>query len=39
LIVAIAAENIARGVVLDSTDRARVVEAANKIRNAAEVTR
>jgi DNA primase len=39
LIVAIAAENVAQGVVLDSTDRARVVEAANKIRTAAEVTR
>ena len=39
LIVAIAAENVAQGVVLDATDRARVIEAANKIRTAAEVTR
>lgn len=37
LIVAIAAENIAAGVVLDAQDRALVVEAAAKIRAAAEV--
>lgn len=36
LIVAIAAENIAAGVSLDDTDRARVIEAAGKIRSTAE---
>jgi hypothetical protein len=39
LIVAIAAENVAQGVVLDAADRARVIEAANKIRRAVEVTK
>ena len=37
LIVAIAGENIAAGVVLDEADRAIVIEAAAKIRAAAEV--
>ena len=39
LIVAIAAENVASGVPLDDTDRARVVDAAAKIRAAVEVVR
>ncbi len=37
LIVAIAAENIAAGVVLDDADRALVIDAASKIRAAARV--
>jgi hypothetical protein len=37
LLVAVAAENIAKGVVFDDADRARIVEAAKKIRSIAEL--